>query len=250
MTERARNPVKSVRTAFQIAETLVERDGATVTELADALPVTKGTVHNHLATLRERGYVIEDDGVYHVGLRFLYPADCARSQGPLSDLGTDAVAKLAETTGERADLVAKHGDHAIRLHSVVGDRYDGPPGVAGERLSFHCTATGKVILAHADEPAPEQVVDGKTRTTRTITDLGRLKNEFRHIRDEGLAYDRGEYDPDLRGLAAPLFRAGDICGAVGVVGPADRLHGKTFQQDLPGLVVSVANQITGELDDL
>lgn len=250
MNERARNPVKSVRTAFQIVETLVERDGATVTELADALPVTKGTVHNHLATLRERGYVIEADGAYHVGLRFLYPADCARSRGPLSDQETDAVAKLAETTGERADLVAKHGDHAIRLHSVVGDRYDGPLGVAGERLPFYCTAAGKVILAHADESVPEQVVDREARTHRTITNSEKLESELRHIRDEGLAYDRGEYHSDLRALAAPLFRTGDICGAVGVVGPADRLRGKTFQQDLPGLVVSAANQITGELDDL
>ncbi|PSP86156.1 IclR family transcriptional regulator [Halobacteriales archaeon QS_1_68_17] len=251
MDERARNPVKSVRTALRIVEALVERDGATVTELADALPVTKGTVHNHLATLRERGYVTEEDGVYRAGLGFLYPADSARSREVLSGLGTDAVARLADTTGERVDLVARQGNHAVLLASVAGDRYEGPRGVAGERLPLYCTATGKVVLAHAADLDPERVVaDATGRTDRTITDPQALESEVGYIRDEGLAYDRGEYDPHRRGIAAPLFRDGEIAGAVGIAGPADRLRGKTFQQDLPGLLVNTADQLNVELDDL
>ncbi|WP_245957315.1 helix-turn-helix domain-containing protein [Haloplanus rubicundus] len=45
---------------------------ATVTELAADLDASKSTIHNHLTTLVELGYVVTEGNVYHLGLRATY----------------------------------------------------------------------------------------------------------------------------------------------------------------------------------
>lgn len=244
MDVNARNPVKSVRTAIRIVETLVELDGATVSELAEATPITKGTAHNHLATLRERGYVTKEGNTYHVGLRFCYPASQATARTPLSNVSTAPIADLAEATGQRVDLVTTEEHRAVLVHSEQGPRYDGPEGVAGTTVPLDASAPGKTILAHHDDLSPTDVAgpDGG--------DADDLRAELNHVREEGLAYDRGELYPDHRGVAVPIFGEAGIQGAVGVLGPDSYMRGKTFQQDVPGLVISAAERVTKRLRDL
>lgn len=246
MDVNARNPVKSVRTAIRIVETLVDNDGATVSELAEATPVTKGTAHNHLATLRELGYVIKKGDTYHVGLGFCYPANHATEQTPLANVSTASVAELAEATGQRVDLIASEEHRAVLVHSEHGGRYDGPEGVTGTTVPLHSSAPGKAILAHHDTLSP---ADAATLAGDDV-DVDALRQELEHVREEGLAYDRGELYAGYRGIAAPIFRATQIQGTVGVLGPDTYMRGKTFQQDIPGLVISAAERLTKRLRNL
>jgi DNA-binding IclR family transcriptional regulator len=65
------NTILSVDRAFEILETIRDRGEVGVTEIADQLKVSKSTVHNHLNTMETRGYVVNEDGEYRLGLRFL-----------------------------------------------------------------------------------------------------------------------------------------------------------------------------------
>lgn len=42
-----------------------------MTELADTLDLAKSTVHSHLQTLVDLGYVVREDGTFQLGLQFL-----------------------------------------------------------------------------------------------------------------------------------------------------------------------------------
>jgi DNA-binding IclR family transcriptional regulator len=252
MDVTARNPIETTRTTFRILEQLVERDGATVSELARATPFTKGTVHNHLATLRELGYVTKSDTTYHVGLQFLCPAGRAADRTPLANVSTAPIAELAEATGQRVDLVATEDHWGVLVHSECGGKYSGPKGVVGAPVPLHCSAPGKAILAHheglsaGDALALAEEVE---RTDRTITDAARLEEELAHVHEERLAYDRGEHRDDYRGIAVPVAGAETVRGAIGVLGRADDMRGKTFQQDVPGLVISAAERLRTDLRD-
>lgn len=252
MDVNARNPVKTTRTTLHIVETLVARDGASVSELAAATPFTKGTIHNHLATLREGGYVTKDGDTYHVGLRFLYPARRATERTTLTSVSADPVAELAEATGQRIDLVAREEHRAVLVHSERGEKYAGPDGTVGTALPLHCSAPGKAVLAHHNGLGPSDAVDiadPVERTDHIITDPERLRRELEHVRDEGLAYDRGELYPGVQGIAVPIILSGTVRGAVGVLGIDEHMRGKTFQQDIPGLAISAAEQLTQRLRD-
>jgi len=226
----ATNPIKSTRTAFEVLEALVERGDATATELAADLEYTPGTVHNHLATLHELGYVTKRHGRYRIGLRFLYPACAARSATELWEAARGVVPGLADATGERVEVVVHEESRAVVIH-VEGEPGEGVPEVGpGETLPMEANAHGKVLLAHR-----EGGVDG---------DLG---GELARIRDEGIAFDSGEYHPDVRAVAAPVVVEGTLRGSLGVSGPAERLRGKTFQQDVPGLLLDATERVAREL---
>jgi len=62
--------VGATERSFRIIEQLGERGGG-VSELAESLSISKSTVHNHLQTLRELGYVVQDGDEYRLGLQFL-----------------------------------------------------------------------------------------------------------------------------------------------------------------------------------
>lgn len=226
----ATNPVKATRTAFEVLEALVERRGGTATELAADLEYTPGTVHNHLATLHELGYATKRDGRYRVGLRFLYPACAARSTTELWAAARGVVPGLADATGERVEVVALEESRGVVLHAE-GDAGESVPVVRpGQTLPMGSGAHGKVLLAHR-----EGGVDG---------DLG---GELTRIRDEGIAFDSGESHPDVRAVAAPVVVEGTLRGSLGVSGPADRLRGKTFQQNVPGLLLDATERVAREL---
>lgn len=249
MDVNARNPIKTTRTTIRIVEQLVERDGASVSELARATPFTKGTVYNHLATLRELGYVTKDGDAYHVGLGFLYPARQAVDRTPLANLSTAPVDDLAEATGQRIDLVAKDDHRAVLVHSECGEKYAGPEAVIGSSVPLHESAPGKAILAHHERLSPSdalELADRDDRTGRSITDADRLREELEHVREERLAYDRGELYDNYRGIAVPIFGSGTVQGAIGALGADKHLRGKTFQQDIPGLMISAAEQLRKE----
>ncbi|MFD1632852.1 IclR family transcriptional regulator (plasmid) [Haloplanus ruber] len=252
MDVNARNPVKTTRTTLRIVEMLVAHDGASVTELAAATPFTKGTVHNHLATLRESGYVTKDGDSYHVGLRFLYPGRRATERTRLATVPRDALVELAEATGQRINLVAREEHQAVLVHSEQGEKYAGPDGVAGDTLPLHCSAAGKAVLANHDSLDASDAIDiadPVERTDHTITDTEPLSRELEHVRDEGLAYDRGELYAGVQGIAVPIVLSGTVRGAVGVLGIDEHMRGKTFQQDIPGLAISAAERLTQHLRD-
>lgn len=73
VTRRATNHVKSVNTTFKIIMANKDLDGARVTRLAEAIDKPPSTVHNHLSTLQELGYVKEGE-TYQVARLPMSPA--------------------------------------------------------------------------------------------------------------------------------------------------------------------------------
>ena len=250
MPQRARNPVKATRTSFRILEELADEDGIGVTELAKQLDLSKGSVSNHLATLQELGYVAREDSQYFLGCQFLRLGTIGRSRHAIAGIANDHAQELANVTGERSVVTVAEEDYATYLYTAPGDHNDTEDIVPGLRVPLHCTAPGKAILAHLSEEYVGQIVseyDRRRWTDTTITDLDELTTELGVIREQGLAFNRGEYQSDRNGLAAPILSEGRIQGAVGIVGPKSRVSGKTLQQDAAGLVVSVAKQIETDL---
>ena len=55
--------LSTTRTTFRIIDELKAQDGARVTELAEGLELAPSTVHSHLATLLEDGYIAKEGDV-------------------------------------------------------------------------------------------------------------------------------------------------------------------------------------------
>ncbi|WP_049983415.1 IclR family transcriptional regulator [Halorubrum sp. BV1] len=241
------NTITATRTSLRIVEALKRLDGAGVTAVAKDLDMTKSTVHNHLKTLEDEGYVTNEGTTYRVGLRFLELGEYKRNRMDIYEKARPEVKALAEKTGETANAaVEEHGEgvyitRAEGTEAVTVDTY------AGKRVKLHCTALGKTILAELPEERVDEILDTHglpARTENTITDREELQAELATIRERGYAYDREERLSGLRCVAAPVVpEDGGLVAALSVSGPTTRMQGDLFHTDIPELLRSAANVI-------
>lgn len=246
MTDTRSTSVQATETTFQILEAIRELDGARTTTVAEHLDMTKSTVYNHLQTLLKNEYIVRNDGVYDVGLKFLRIGEYARERHHISRVGSTEVDKLAEQTKEMANLIVEEHGHGVFLYRSKGSEAVHMDTHTGKRLPLHTTAFGKAILAHYSTEYVEKVIDAHSlpaHTPQTITCRDELYDEFETIREQGYALDREERLEGLRCVSAPILSDGDPIGAISISGPKSRMSGKRFHQEIPEFVSASANVI-------
>ncbi|UHQ98005.1 IclR family transcriptional regulator (plasmid) [Natrinema zhouii] len=251
--DRTNAPVESITTLLSVVEHLEQADESGVTEIANSVGVSKSTVHNHLTTLRESGYVVNEGGRYRLGLRFLRIGETTRMQTDLFEIarpqievlveGLDLVGNLTvEEQGEGVYLYRSRGSDDIRFSTRAGERHD-----------LHCTATGKSILAHASSDRLETLLERMElvgHTENTITEKGELLDELDRIRDRGAAFDEEEYGPGLRCVGVPVFGSDDaVIGAISLSGAAADMKEEWYQETLPDRLRATKNRIEVNIRD-
>lgn len=241
------NTITATRTSLRIVEALKRLNGASLTTVANDLGMAKSTVHNHLQTLEDEGYITNDGEVYHIGLRFLELGEYKRNQMDIYEKARPEVESLAEETGEMANAAVEEYGEGVYITRSEGTEAVSVDTYAGKRVKLHCTALGKTILAELPEARVDEIIDEHglpARTEHTITDRAGLKDELAEIRDRGYAYDREERLSGLRCVAAPVvIRDGDLVAALSVSGPTTRIDGDRFHEEIPSLLRSAANVV-------
>jgi IclR family acetate operon transcriptional repressor len=247
MAKTAQNPVKSAETTFEVLDALKDLDGAGVTELAQHLDIPKSTVHNYLSTLEQEEYVVNRDGVYEVGLRFLELGAYARHREKLFGIAKPEVDRLAAETGELANILVEEHGRGSYLYRARGDKAVQVKAHVGTRVPLHTTALGKAILAHMPTERVDAIVDRHGlggEASKSISSRAELEQELADVRDRGVAFDDEERLEGLRCVAAPVLNHdNEIIGAISVSGPTNRFRGDRFREELPQKVLEVANVI-------
>ncbi|QCC47576.1 IclR family transcriptional regulator [Halobellus limi] len=237
--QKPNTPVKTAQTTFRIVETLKSLDGATVTELADRLDIAKSSAHNYLRTLEHEGYVVERNGEYEVGLRFLDLGGYARSRERLYDIAIPEMERVAEATGEYANLLVEEHGLGVFLARERGADAVSLDSYTGQSVRLHTTALGKTILAYLPRERVEAIIDRHglpAMTERTITERNELFDALEEIRQRECAYDREERIKGLNCVAVPILYDDDIAGALSVSGPVSRMgHDRIEDEVLPEL---------------
>ena len=123
-------------------------------------------------------------------------------------LQTGSVVTLGIRDGDVGIYIDKiePADFGIRLHSEVGKRFP-----------LHCTAMGKVLLAHSDAGTVGRIARRKLTayTANTITDGPALRKELDTVVARGYAVDREEITRGLVCVAAPVFGVdGELAAAI------------------------------------
>lgn len=241
-----RKLVRTTNTTFDILEELQSVDAASLSELTDRMGLAKSTVHRHLVTLQNRGYVVKENGNYHLGMRFLRLGEHARNRKKFS-LVESKVEELAEITQERAQLVVEQSGYAVFVYIAHGEhavRTD--PGV-GHRVPITVGASGKSILAHSPKERIEWILDEHglpAVTEHSITSMEELIEELELIREQGFGTNDQESMDGLRAVGVPIRGSdGYAIGGLSVSGPIRRMRGERYEEELPNLLLGVANEL-------
>lgn len=243
--------VKATATSFRLIESLIALNGAGVSELADHLDLSKSGVHNHLTTLESLGYVVRDGNTFRASLQFLRDGTAIRRGNTLHQVAIDEIHQLARISGVAAGAYVIENERVICIHSAIGEKVTPDILEAGDSFPPHRSAPGKAIMAASDDETVTRLAEATERDASpdsSVTDIDQLRQELRRVQSRGLAFNRGEYDEEIREIATSITDTDDrVLGAIGVVSTTVSMSGKRFQQDLPGLVLSSANRIAQEI---
>ncbi len=239
--------IQSLETTFAIVRCLHDREMATIEEIAAEIDSSTSTVHRHLVTLRELGYVVVTDGNYQLSLLFLTHGGKTRERLFGSKMLDQKVRQLAERTAERAQFMIEENGERVYVYT-----HSAPSGVktdtnVGKRGPLHISAGGKAILANLPEERTASILDDvsfEAVTERTITDRESIAIELEKIRERGYAFNDEESTERLRAVGVPIYTHDEaVFGAISVSGPAHRFRDTYFTDELPELLLGTANEI-------
>jgi DNA-binding IclR family transcriptional regulator len=218
--------MKTLDTALKLLKLFeTEEQTLSVTEVAEASGLPKSKVSRLLAGFRANGFLEQDAQTrrYRVGLAaFELGANYVKSQ-PLAHEALPVLRAIVERTGHSTTLSVMRGDLILHLLAVEGPHYIDGRWRVGNRLPFHATAAGKVLLAGMKPAALEAFLAGRPLTAitpLTITDAVVFRRQIEEVRVHGVSLTRGESAPGLAALAVPVFgRSNETVGALGLIIP-------------------------------
>jgi DNA-binding IclR family transcriptional regulator len=243
--------IKTSETIFKVLNVIYRNDGATATEISNELDKAYSTVHDHVMTLESLKYLRENDGTYHLGLRFLDYGINAKEKHKVAEIARPHIKNLANETPEAVWLFVEEHDSIVGIHKEGSDIVT-PGEWMGKHLPFHCTAGGKAILAHVDEERIDELFDDQQLdavTANTITDRDAFKQELEEVREQGYALNKGEAIRNVRGIARAIRINDEVLGAVCIVGPKHRLKDERFKETVPQNLIETVGDIELQMTD-
>jgi IclR family KDG regulon transcriptional repressor len=221
--DRAEGGVRSVQVALDVLETVAfSHEELGVTQIAERLGLTKGSVHRHLLTLVERGYLVQNPltSRYARGPRSRLLAHYA-PDADLIQLASGPMRELRDLLGHSVVLSEAAPRGALVLSMVAGTAAIEIGVRPGSELPFHSSAQGKVLLAFAPRPQRERVLNKPlpSFTSHTVVDATLLEEELARVAKLGFATAPEQAMLGINAVAAPIFDDKDACaGALALVG--------------------------------
>ncbi|MDS0294941.1 IclR family transcriptional regulator [Halogeometricum luteum] len=238
--------LRTTMTSLEVIEKLRELDGARVTELAEVLDLSPSTVHAHLSTLAGANYVVKSGDIYHLGLQFLELADYVRNRRNAYRTAESYTDRLARETECRAVFAVEENGRGVYMYTYSGEHAVWKYSTVGKRFYLHQTAVGKAILSRLPEERVIAIIEEwglPTGTANTITDRSDLLEELKVIRDRGVSFNNEEQLEGVKAVGVPVDGSdGRVAGAFSVASPANRMTEDRFEEEIPKILLGVANE--------
>jgi DNA-binding IclR family transcriptional regulator len=206
-----------------LTEVVHAPDSVTFTELAAATGLAKSTTSRLLFALERNGLIRRDEaGRFHPGEVFVRFAWRGGAEAGLTEVAQPYLNRLSAATGETINLGVERDGMVEQIAQVDSVYVIGATNWLGRPVPLHCSALGKVMLAHGAAKVPDGRLE--RRTPQTITSRAALDADLGTVRECGYAVTDGELEPGLVAVAAPVHRDdGTVVAALSVSGPATRL---------------------------
>lgn len=244
--------VQSIGRAFAILEEVARnRDGIGLADLSKRVGLHNSTTFHLVKTMVSLGYVrqLRESKRYRIGRPLFALAASALDEIEMVSLSTPILDDLSQKSGQSSHFAVRMGDAVVVMARTAGRGAFQLTDRVGLVRPAHCTALGKVILAALRPEQLERFIeraDFKPMTSKSITEIEPLRREIAEVRRVGMAFDDGEFDPELRCVAVPVRDfTNQVIGAIGISGPVWRMSIQALQ-DLVPVVRGAAEQLSAE----
>jgi IclR family transcriptional regulator, pca regulon regulatory protein len=232
-----------------------------IADLADALGMSRSTTHRYALTLTELGYLVRAPRrryrlglrVTDLGLSTLSSTSLrAHAQPHLNELSRQVPYALAIAVLDGPEVLCVD---CVRASPRGRHRDLGLGGVhwlgEGMRLPAHCSAIGKLLVAHLPVGERRELIAELTlerRGPRTITTRAALRVELARILEQGLARGEEELGPELYEIAAPVrAQTREVFAGVSMVAHRSTISLEQLVDHLGPHLIATADRISAQV---
>jgi len=221
--------VRAVERALRILDSFDdEHPERGVSEIAQEVGLHKATAHRIMTTLLNSGYLerTADEQKCRLGVHL---ADLGFKVIRRMDVRREALpymVQLVEQWDETCDLGLFDQGQVFYIEVIRGSHTLTIAAAVGQRLPAHCTASGKLFLAHLPPHDLDAVLSQPltSYTDRTITEPDILRQELEAVRQQGYGFDDEGFEAGIRAVSAPIYdREANVVAAMSVPGPTSRM---------------------------
>jgi DNA-binding IclR family transcriptional regulator len=194
-----------------------------------------------MVTLERLGYIERDPATrtFSLSLKLSALGDTVLKTTPLATVAVPAMKSLAQSLGLTVHLAMQEKEQAVYVQKVDGPGFVRFGTYIGKRTNLHCTAVGKVLLAH-NSPETQRDYFNKVvfirHTSRTIDSASPLKRELMVVYERGWAMDDEEEELGVRCVAVPIHGYnGSVAAALGVTGTVTQASEEHFEKIIHNL---------------
>ena len=223
-----RGTIQSVDRAARILMALGNSPRLGVTEISERLGIAKATVHGLLRTLEQRELIEQEPetGKYRLGAAMLQLGNSFLDNHELRARSLMWAGSLAMRVGEAVRVGVMNGNTVLIVHHVF--RPDNSVQIleVGASIPWHACALGKAVVAFVSPARRNSLLGGDLSplTGRTMTEASLLRATLEGVSTLGIAVEDQEAVVGEAEIASPVFdHQGQPAGAIGVVGPVERL---------------------------
>ncbi len=242
MKDTSEYHVRAVERALRILECFDdEHPERGVSEIAQAVNLHKATAHRIVTTLVNCGYLerAQDGQSYRLGLKL---ADLGAKVTRRRDLRREALpymTHLVQQWGEICDLAIFDEGEVFYIEVLQGNHTLTIAARVGQHLPAHCTASGKLFLAHL---SPRELDDFLSKplvtyTDKTVISPDEIRQQIDQIREQRYSMDCEEFEPGICAVSAPIYNAeGTMIAAMSIPSPASRVTPERVQEMADALI--------------
>jgi len=220
---------QSVKKTFQILEYIASNGNfVRLNDVAQAVDLKKNTVHGYLDTLKQLGYLEQDD----ISPRYKISSKIESLQVPSFSVNTlkqelrPVLERISNLTKESSYLAVQMGSYYRYELTCEPNRAVKITLNMGKDYEMTTTAIGKCFLAYSHH------LQGSLRKQHAEGDFAAIEEEVSTIVKTGYALDVEAYDPDLNCVAIPIFFKNRPIAVLCVSGPSFRFKEAQFLESL------------------
>lgn len=220
---------QSVKKTFQILEYIASSGNfVRLNDVAKALDLKKNSVHSFLDSLKQLGYLEQDD----VSPRYRITSKLECLYAPLFSVNElkkelrPILEKITQLTNESSYLAVQIGSYYRHELKCEPNRAVKITLTMGKDFEMTTTAIGKSFLAYSEH------LQTNLKKQYNPEELAAIETEIKIIIKAGYALDVQAYDPDLNCVAMPIFFKNKPIAVLCVSGPSFRFKETQFIESL------------------
>jgi len=241
MTEKS-TKLNTIGKAISVFETIQSaRRALSIKEISDIVGLNKSSLHHHIKTLTEFGYLQQDPETrkYDIGLNLVRVGQAYLQRLDVRERGHLYLEELSKTLNQTVHMLVLDNNEAVYVDKVDVNHQPGAlkcSSFVGLRTDVYSTASGKVLLSNLEPSSLDGVLQSinlRTITPHTNTDISVLKQELLLTKERGYGLDLQEHSLGLQCIAVPILNLHSQCvAAISVSCPLTTISTEVLENEV------------------